>query len=123
MPSQRPLFSHGGCPLKASASLLPAINQWNVIFGKLDQISLNDMMAPSTLGILPCGWGRAVVLAVALTVDRPAQRIASGGRCVKFLYVFVIGFVAVSMLYIVHRFEPNRLLARILTAIIYAQCR
>ena len=37
----------------------------------------------------------------------------------KFLYVFVIGFVAVSMLYIVHRFEPNRLLARILTVIIY----
>jgi hypothetical protein len=38
---------------------------------------------------------------------------------VKFLYAFVIGFAAVSMMYAVHRFEPNRSLARILTVIIY----
>ena len=123
MPSQRPLFSHGGCPLKASASLLPAINQWNVIFGKLDQISLNDMMAPSTLGILPCWLGPCRCSGRGAHRRPPRSAHCQRGRCVKFLYVFVIGFVAVSMLYIVHRFEPNRLLARILTAIIYAQCR
>ena len=105
--------------IQASASLLPAINQWNVIFGKLDQISLNDMMALSTLGILPCWLGPCRCSGRGAHRRPPAQRIANGGRCVKFLYVFVIGFVAVSMLYIVHRFEPNRLLARILTVIIY----
>ena len=41
------------------------------------------------------------------------------GAVVKFLYAFVVGFVAVSMIYIVDRFEPNRLLARTLTAIVY----
>ena len=35
------------------------------------------------------------------------------GAVVKFLYAFVVGFVAVSMIYIVDRFEPNRLLAAI----------
>jgi hypothetical protein len=41
------------------------------------------------------------------------------GAVVKFLYAFVVGFVVVSMIYIVDRFEPNRLLARTLTAIVY----
>jgi hypothetical protein len=43
----------------------------------------------------------------------------NSGGAVKFLYAFVVGFVAVSMIYVVDRFEPNRLLARILTAIVY----
>ena len=41
------------------------------------------------------------------------------GGAVKYLYAGVIGFVGVSMLYLVDQFEPNRVLARILTALIY----
>jgi hypothetical protein len=37
----------------------------------------------------------------------------------KFLYALVVGFVAASMASVVYRFEPNRVLARALIAIIY----
>jgi len=38
---------------------------------------------------------------------------------VKILYAVVVGFVATSMVIIVDRYETNRILARILTAIVY----
>ena len=37
----------------------------------------------------------------------------------KFLYALVVGCVAASMVGVVYRFEPNRVLARALIAIIY----
>jgi hypothetical protein len=37
----------------------------------------------------------------------------------KFFYALVVGFVAASMASVVYRFEPNRVLARALIAIIY----
>jgi hypothetical protein len=35
------------------------------------------------------------------------------------VYALVVGFVAASMMTIVYRFEPNRMLARALMAIVY----
>jgi hypothetical protein len=40
----------------------------------------------------------------------------------NFAYAIIIGFVAVSMITVVYRFEPNRVLARILIAVIYLTC-
>jgi hypothetical protein len=37
----------------------------------------------------------------------------------KFLYTLVIGFVGASMITVVYRFEPNRVLARALIAIVH----
>ena len=37
----------------------------------------------------------------------------------KFLEALIVGFVAVSMICVVQRFEQNRMLARILIAIVY----
>jgi hypothetical protein len=37
----------------------------------------------------------------------------------EWLYAFVIGFVAASMIAVVYRFEPNRVLALALIAIVY----
>jgi len=37
----------------------------------------------------------------------------------KFLDGLIVGFVAVSMICVVQRFEPNRLLARVLIAGVY----
>jgi hypothetical protein len=37
----------------------------------------------------------------------------------QWLYAFVIGFVAASMITVVYRFEPNRMLAGALIAIVY----
>jgi hypothetical protein len=47
----------------------------------------------------------------------PAMPTVRGA--VKFTYASLIGFVAASMIHVVDRFDPNRLLARILTAIVY----
>jgi hypothetical protein len=37
----------------------------------------------------------------------------------KLLYALVVGFAAASMVSVVYRFEPNRVLARALIAVIY----
>jgi hypothetical protein len=37
----------------------------------------------------------------------------------KVLYAMVVGFVAASMITVVYRLEPNRMLARILMAVVY----
>jgi hypothetical protein len=37
----------------------------------------------------------------------------------QWLYAIVIGFVAASMVTLVYRFEPNRLMARTLIVIVY----
>jgi hypothetical protein len=44
---------------------------------------------------------------------------ADKGPAMQWLYVFVIGFVAASMITIIYRFEPNRRLAGALIAIVY----
>jgi len=66
------------------------------------------------LGVLP--YGCAVIRA---TASIAFGYIGQRGTVVKILYAVVVGFVATSMVIIVDRYETNRILARILTAIVY----
>jgi hypothetical protein len=43
----------------------------------------------------------------------------ASSRSMQILYAIVVGFVAASMSSAVYRFEPNRVLARTLIALVY----
>ena len=43
----------------------------------------------------------------------------TGSCAMNLVYALVVGFVAASMMTVVYRFEPNRMLARALMAIVY----